>query len=275
MYFNNFNDTSKVEIFIFDLEFVGNVDDLNTCFTWDLAAINWDSKMTFQSYILLPINNIPPPHPGCKNVTKNFLIENKARSFKNVIVDFLQWVATQIVVKNKHSAVLISHNCFNSDKPLLELEFTRYGIQAPNNIFFLDSLHLFRKKMTNLNSYSLKDLYQSTYNRPIYNAHSALSDVMALDKLFDTLWWMNINIEGMIYPLYQTSLRVITGVGEATERIIVFQGITCLEHLIFESKPYLTQDNSFQKLCNFLIHRLNISYPLSCRIANGMFLRNK
>ena len=258
------------EIFLFDMEFVGDVECLNTCHTWDLAAINFDSKITYQSYITIPLQDIPPPHEGCFDVSKSFLKQNQARSFREVIVDFLQWLATQVLVKNKQNVLLISHNCFSSDKPLLELEFKRYGIQAPNNIYFMDSLHMLWDHMPKMTSYKLQDVYQSTYKKPMYNAHHAMTDVMALNKIFDTLWYMGKPIEGAVYPFYKTSLRNIAGVGKNTEWIMIFHGVFSLEQLLFEARTHMTQRNSMRNLNMFLLQRFNINEQTSFRVAAGL-----
>ena len=149
----------------------------------------------------------------------------------SAMIHFLQWVGCQMSIKRKDMAVIATHNAFRSDKPLLELEFKRHGLSAPNNVYFFDSLHFMRAKLPKLKSYCLKDLYKHTYNQNLLNAHRALSDVLALNKLFDSFFCIGINMEGIVYPFYQTSLRNLHGVGEKNESIMLFHGIHSLEQL--------------------------------------------
>ena len=80
--------------------------------------------------------------------------------------------------------VLVAHNAFGFDKIMLEKECAGNGLRLPAHWRFYDSLLTYRREFPDLVSKKLGDIYQNRFNEPIQNAHDALSDTLALQRLF-------------------------------------------------------------------------------------------
>jgi len=81
--------------------------------------------------------------------------------------------------------VLIAHNNDAFDRPFLQAEFQRAGLQMPEWIF-LDSLKWARKYRSDLPRHSLQFLREA-YGIPANQAHRALDDVMVLHQIFSCM----------------------------------------------------------------------------------------
>ena len=97
-----------------DLEFLGDITKgASDCRIWNIGAVKSSGDTTFDAYI--NVNTDYPTHPGCVEVTEQYLHDHNAESFASAFLKFVHWVGPQ--------AVLISHNAFRSDKPVLVLDW--------------------------------------------------------------------------------------------------------------------------------------------------------
>jgi DNA polymerase-3 subunit epsilon len=96
---------------------------------------------------------------------------------KQTLVDFSEFCSGDIV--------LIAHNNDAFDKPFLEAEFQRAGLEMPPWIF-IDSLKWARKYRNDLPRHSLQFLREA-YGIAANQAHRALDDVYVLHKIFSCM----------------------------------------------------------------------------------------
>lgn len=218
-YFNN--------IFVFDLEFIGSVPQPSKCKIWDAAVIHYATKQTFQQSINPDFKTLPDPFSAdFITVTEELLRQRQAvdfPSFYNAMSEFIKSNS-----KADGPVVLISHNCFKSDKIVFEHEMKRNKLKFPGNWYFFDSLILCRRSMPKLQSYTLKDLYYLLFDTHIENQHFALSDATALCRVLE----FQNDFSGVIYPPFCTSLQSVKWLGNASESLLLQHNIRCLETLI-------------------------------------------
>jgi len=81
---------------------------------------------------------------------------------------------------------LVGHNANRFDYPFLQAEFDRYFVKH-SKLPLKDTLWLARNKLRGLRSYSLKNLCIH-YNIVNEDAHRALSDALATQKIFDLVY---------------------------------------------------------------------------------------
>ena len=109
-----------------DYEFVGNIQNgPNDCEIWHIGAVKPNGD-TFEVFI--NVNTDHETHPGCVDVTEEYLAEHNAEDFSSAFQKFINWVGPQ--------AVIISHNSFRSDKPVLESECLKHSVQMPCWFFY-------------------------------------------------------------------------------------------------------------------------------------------
>jgi DNA polymerase III epsilon subunit-like protein len=214
--------------FVFDLEYVGVPNDLSRCYIWEIGAMHLLSGNKFSITMDPGIRPLPPPMgQEFADVTETFLKKKNAVNFNYGWNAFLRFIK---VNSPTLPSLLISHNNFKSDKPMLEIEAKRRGVELPCNWYFLDSLLFCRKAIPKQSSYTLNDLYMNLLGKKILNNHSALPDAIALTEL---LYMIGIgNIHGPIYPAYCTSLQAVKWLGPSCERSLFNQNIRSLEQLV-------------------------------------------
>ena len=214
--------------FVFDLEYVGVPNDLSRCYIWEIGAIHILTGSKFSITVDPGIRPLPPPmSEEFANVTEKFLKNKNAVNFRygwNAFIQFVQQYSPTM------PSLLISHNNFKSDKPMLEIEAKRRGVELPRTWYFLDSLLYCRKAIPKQTSYTLNDLYLNLLGKKILNNHSALPDAVALMEL---LYHTGIgNLRGPIYPAFCTSLQAVKWLGPSCERSLFNQNIRSLEQLV-------------------------------------------
>ena len=236
-------------LFIFDLEFIGKIQDINTCKIWEIAVFSKDTGQWFEAVVdpdPTALHFPKPPVIGLPHLTRDFLQRENAVTFDIVLHRLIQWVRAQTLLV----PVFISHNTFKADKPILELEASRYRTSIPLQWFFFDSLHFCRDHYKSEDgNFSLSGLNKQLFNCPIREAHRARNDVIActaiLGKITNNKW----NLIGPIYSAYSTSLRTIRWVGKRAESILIQNNIRSVENLI-----ELLKGNAFSDYINHHIH---------------------
>ena len=211
--------------FVFDLEYIGYSTDLNKCYIWEFGIVHLHTQESLNLTIDPQIRPLPKPFSDdfCQ-VTQDLLENRNAISFPRAWNMIINWIA-----RFGQPVLFISHNCFKSDKIVLEAEIKRNNLKLPLNWYFFDSLIFCRFIRPKLNSYTLTDLYQHVCYQPIQNAHSALDDAFSLVQV---LLKINIfSLEGPIYPSYCTSLQIVKWLGPSCEKVLFENEIRSLEQL--------------------------------------------
>ena len=225
-----------------DYEFVGNIQDgPEYCSIWHIGAIKSDNS-TFEVFINVDTNH--KTHPGCVEVTEEYLQERGAEDFSSAFQKFADWVGPH--------AVLISHNAFRSDKPVLEHECLRHGVHLPV-WYFYDSL-LFLRSQLQCVSYRLPDVYETVTGKVFQQTHTALKDAIGLKEILDV-----IPPRGLyMYPKYLTPLQNLKWVGAACEEAFVRAGVRSVEDLVLKYKQWLQLDGCTLTLVKTFLSRFNL-----------------
>jgi len=209
-----------------DFEFVGNIQHgPEDCQIWHIGAVRPNGE-TFEVYINVDTNY--DTHPGCVNVTKKYLAEHNAVDFSIALRRFANWVGPQ--------AVIISHNCFRSDKPVLENECLKNDFILPC-WYFYDSLLFLRSKIQCI-SYRLPDVYQTITGKVFNSTHTALLDAQGLKEILEIVQPAGL----YMYPKYLTPLQNIKWIGAACEEALVNAGVRSVEELILRYKQWVILD---------------------------------
>ncbi len=219
-------------LFVFDLEFIGDVRNLNSCYIWEIAVFCTTTGQWFEA-VVDPLPGImvfpPPPIPEIPQLTRQFLDTNEAQTWDVVFQSLVSWIQANAM---NSIPIFISHNTFRADKPILELECRRYNMHMPFHWYFFDSLHYARRVIRNATgNYSLSGLHEQLFGTKIINAHRARNDVVACISILSHLTNNTYNICGPIYPTYTTALRTIRWIGQKAEEILFDVGIYSVEEL--------------------------------------------
>ena len=206
-------------VVVFDLEFVGNIAKPKSCLLWEIGAVHLATGRTFSVIINQDVANLPPPLPGCFDVTPEFLATNGV-SLPKALQQLIRFVG--------NNTVLMSHNCFKSDKLVLEGAFDSCQIQYPPWLF-IDSLFLLRQQIK-LSNYKLSTVYDHLFHQPIEQMHRALPDACALQKVLIAIGPLSRTI--CLYPFRLTPLQLIRGIGHACELCFICRGIRSVEEIL-------------------------------------------
>ena len=105
-------------------EFVGDLTQgVESCYLWNVGAIHMVTGATFSCTMNPQVRPIPLAHENCVNVTDQYLRDNGAVSVKEGLTLFFNWLGL--------NNVLVAHNNFKADKPVLEQACKRAGINCP------------------------------------------------------------------------------------------------------------------------------------------------
>jgi hypothetical protein len=211
---------------ITDYEFLGDINNgAQDCNIWHIGAVKPDGS-TFEVFITVDTNR--ETHAGCVEVTDAYLRKRHAVPFREGFARFVRWVGPQ--------AIIISHNCFKSDKPVLEQECKRHNICMPC-WYFYDSLLFLRSAVQSL-SYRLPDLYAQITGKVFRQTHTALKDALGLKEILDL-----VPIHGLyMYPKYLTPLQNIKWAGIACEEAFVKAGVRSVEHLLLKYMQWVQME---------------------------------
>lgn len=227
----------KGEVFVFDLEIVGEPSDPSTCHIWDLAFVHVGSGEALHCKVDPQLETYPPP-PSCElfPVTKVFLANHDAKPFAEVLPRLLGFIELHSPhVQSYHGpVVLVSHGAFVLDKPVLEREFARVNRVVPSHWRFYDSLPFFRRVFRRAKSYKLAALYEHVFWAPPGTSHFASADAAALVKLLRRATGGDMTrLYGAYVPPYLSALQTIKYVGSQKEMLLVSRAnVTCVEDLV-------------------------------------------
>jgi DNA polymerase III epsilon subunit-like protein len=219
-------------LFIFDLEFNGNIQMLRTCKIWEIAVYCQDTGQMFEAVIdpdpeqfIFPV----PPIPEIPQLTRQFLVNENAQTFDIVLKKMAAWVCEQ----THKIPIFISHNTHKADKPILELEAARYSTHLPLNWFFFDSLHFCRDfHKSEDGNFSLSGLNRQLFNCDIIQCHRARADVEACTAILGKITGGSWQLFGPVYSSYTSSLRTIKWIGRKAEQLLIERNVCSVEKLL-------------------------------------------
>ena len=226
---------STFRVFFYDLEFVGPPSDVGGCFVWEMAVVDWLTGESIRRVVRprAPPDAFPDSH-GPRRVTAEIIEGMDPMGFDRGFLETYAWMRTRA---GGAAILLVSHNNFRTDHPLLRLELARSGLhrgQFP--MFFFDTLPFFRSKLPAVDSYSLGNLYRAFMGGPLEGAHRALADAAALRALVCKIARSPAELHGAVYPLDQTSMQTLPAIGAKTEERLIGIGVQSREHLAHLSR---------------------------------------
>lgn len=214
--------------FVYDLEFIGDVANPLTCKIWEMSFLCVNTGETCNC-VIDPDPSIqyfpPPPMPELFHLTRSFLNQHHAVDFKTNWEKVTQWIWSNV---SHLPIVLISHNNFLADKPVIEHHLRLHNCTIDGEWYFFDSL-LFFRDYYKTNDYSLKGLVHQILHEEHVNAHRAKQDTVKLYQCLQTVGW---NLRGYAYVAFISSMRRMSGVGSKVERALILSGFHCEEQLI-------------------------------------------
>tara|TARA_B110000196_G_scaffold297917_1_gene289366 strand:+ start:2152 stop:2970 length:819 start_codon:yes stop_codon:yes gene_type:complete len=254
-------------VVVFDTEAVGDVNNPQTCYLWNLSAqIMGKEDAVFDSFITPPVEVLPKvPNEKLFKVTHEFLAGANAVLCSSAIEHFWKWVLTY--VEGEGIIVMVAHGNFRFDKVLFETEHQRYCKKVPDNTYFFDTLHWFRTIMPKQKSYALNNVHKKLFGRDIENQHLSIFDVYGLNRCIEELKRSHL-FSGIMYPAFTTPLIRIPGVGLHTQRLLLDRNINAVEDLFSILVQQLSGDYD-----GFIAHLTNVGLPIQTAQAIVTYLR--
>lgn len=106
-----------------------------------------------------------------------------APPFAEAFQAFMQFISTH--TDPSLPTVLIAHNAYGFDVPVLQKECARATVSIPAKFFVYDTLRAYRRHYPLKVSKKLGDLYRECFGTEMENAHDALADSLGLQALFN------------------------------------------------------------------------------------------
>ncbi len=172
----------------------------------EIAAFDPKEDRTFCSFTN-PECPIPAEATAITHITDEMVKD--APLIQEVLASFVDFCSGDIV--------LVAHNNDAFDKPFLEAEFQRAGLQMPAWIF-VDSLKWARKYRNDLPRHNLQSL-REVYGIAANQAHRALDDVIVLQRIFSQMIG-DLSCETVLELLSQTTQIVRMPFGKYAGKMI-------------------------------------------------------
>lgn len=221
-------------VFCFDLEFLGDITaDVHRCRIWEIGCVCMATGETYRCSVRPMMSHdqlwIYSDKAGPKKMDASALEE--AVPLPVAIELWSQWMRAQAAKIGRVSALLVSHNCFRSDLPVLSCEMGRVGSSFYVPTFFFDSLLLLRYALRGrgLQDFSLQGLSQSlTRSSSAPQSHRALSDAL---RLASVLTATGVSLQGLVGQLGYIPLTALDGIGVSTCTALNKKGILSVRML--------------------------------------------
>ena len=221
--------------FVFDIEFVGDIrNGCSKCHPWEIAMLCVETNQKFYAPILpqLSAREINEAFTSTEGLSHEYIVSLNAQYPGTVYRMLAAWVQKMLVLSQKSTAILISHNCFASDMQILCEHMFRHGVCFTCPILFFDSLlfcrYIFRGH--NISDFALENLFRICDNKNTKDEglHRAVGDTV---KLHSVLLPHYNNLSGLACFPGLISLTTIAGIGTSTARSLCMLGICDLRHL--------------------------------------------
>ena len=221
----------------FDLEFFGDIaNSIQECRIWEIGCVCMDTGDVFHVNVMPLLR-----HDMYKAYTSNgeftmvshaFLKSANAVSLVHALHMWRRWMVDCATKAGKQSCLLVSHNCFKSDAPVLQQEMGSVNAAFYMPTFFFDSLLFMRyalrgKGITDFSLRALSSQFGATCNQ----AHRALSDSLQLARLLSAT---PIPMTGIFCRADQLPLVVFDGIGVNSAVAMGKDGMVSVHQLLAE-----------------------------------------
>ena len=212
---------SSHNVFVFDMEWIGDVKTPKECKIWEIGCIHVNTGDGFRISVMptLTGDNFSLDHNGSDAVpavTRASIAQDElATNLENAIRAWQAWVRVYT-----DSPIMISHNCFASDLPVLKFECWRCGCEM-DNWLFMDSLPFIRYRLRGMcTNFRIIDLCEHLNLEIAPHPHRALEDADMLTQILQCLC-KNTDapiISGFSTKMSDIPLQAISGVGHTTAK---------------------------------------------------------
>ena len=246
--------------FIFDLEFVGDIakDGPRGCRIWEIGCVCVDTGQAFRMALRPPVDNdiLAKVAPGIKPISHAYLNKLQAVNQYDGFTQWTTWIRECCERTKKMSALLISHNCFKSDMPVIACEFGRYNMSFHQPTLFFDSLlfmrHVLRGKQ--VSDYSLQGIARAL-NIQRGQQHRALDDAYCLLVI---LQCSPMPLSGPCASYGFLPTLMLDGIGVSTNAFLETEcDIFCVRQLV--DGVVASQGSTDQTACRTFLSSLPVS----------------
>ena len=136
-------------------------------------AFGNDDATTFNTYVRADKESSPGAF-AVHGISTDMLRDSP--SFPAAFEAFARWIDEVTV----GTPVLVSHNNFRFDYPIMDAECRRHGLSMNPGVCLLDSMDTARQVF---HSYSMGYMYFTLFGRELQGAHNAMADVLALEQI--------------------------------------------------------------------------------------------
>ena len=238
-------------VFVFDLEFLGDVKFPNETRIYSIAVVHGASGHTFSKIVDPCVTQTQlqqfHTYQGCRRVTKKWLQKQKAiplikafallQRFVTLHIPEMPFPAAPGGYFPTQTPIFIAHACFRADLPVLKSALSRCGVAPlPCNWKFFDSLWYFRQVLDRrvmrgceTVGYSLHDIAQTLKIESVCgNMHDAMPDALLLHACLCKFG----HLQGSLYSWWQTPLTTVPGIGLRSEMQLIQCNICSVEALM-------------------------------------------
>lgn len=251
--------------FVFDVEFIGDISHGHEeCHPWEIAVLCVDTNQKFYCPIMPQLTKKEIGEAFTSTDTFNYALLQKinAQNPGTAYRMLAAWIHQMLKICQKSTALMISHNCFASDMPILVRHMSRHGAAFVCPVMFFDSLLFCRYAFrgTKENDYSLDNLFTScSYAEDNTNLlpHRAISDTR---KLHSVLLPLYSNMSGLACHPGSLPFTLVPGIGTSTARLLNTSGIEDLQHL---RHLCLQRNGHFsQEVCKWCLATTGLTFAL-------------
>lgn len=249
--------------FVFDIEFIGDITKGHeNCHPWEIAVLCVDTNQKFYCPIMpqMPKYQIENAFTSTDHFSYKLLQKLNAQSPGPAYRMLAAWIHKMVTLCQKSTALMISHNCFASDMPILCRQMHISGASFVCPVLFFDSLlfcrYSFRGNKTgNFSLDCLFELCNGSTNAPDMLPHRAISDTK---KLHAVLLPHYNNISGLGCFPGSIALTVVSGIGTSTARLLTHLGIEDLQ--VLRNNCIQQQGDFNESTCCKLLVRTGVKF---------------
>lgn len=192
--------------YFLDIEYTG---PKHSCAIYEIAAVRESDGQAWHRFIRFDTTAYAAC-PGAPDIDQEFLEQRGACDPRDAARNLVAWM--------EPDAVLVAHDAFRSDQPVLErFLYTYLDVgDVPTDWTFEDSLLHFRAT-ARLRSYTLENVARAFLTPEFSHEFSALEDAQTL---YDLLRGTEIRGSRGV-PFGERSVRVVPGIGHVTEMALL------------------------------------------------------
>ena len=239
-----FSTTGDPRLFVFDLEWLGDLSRPHETRIYSLAAVHCATQRTFSVVVDPAVSaaQLRQYHTfeGCRTVSRSWLRRQSALPLAQAFANFVRFVdecgsacppsqtSPSGFPPGGFAAILCAHGCFRADLPVLKSALRRARVPYPPYWRFFDSLMFFRRVLPPVRSdgntgYTLSAVAR-TLGVSLEKMGGRMHDALPDAKLLWAALTLYPQMYGALYFFWQTPLTTVPGVGLRSQSVLIQQG---------------------------------------------------